>query len=437
MSRAFRNRIRSFDHRKTAWSNSKSSSFDQKGSIIGDGIRHKWSPGLTHEAIGDYLRATRLAQKDSVSLIAELVTLEVDSDSLFPVFLAALVNGYETQRALLQQLAYTDLQTYCDVMRYRTDVSAEILGQTSDEFIRNYLRDLLEGIEKPLSSFFPELRSDIVKVLVGAPVRDIAISGHGSPEYVEYTFLSAQSGTKVTVAQTPVGRNIFGVNLKLGALKPNSGPTLQVSEPEGGKEWIAERLFGRLRLFAYQSKCELDLHARLEVLESQLLPFAGELVRKGRSSDLFFTVASMLEDINLLKQNGDTHLHLWWEAYDLDVAATRNLLDDFYKRLQLVYKEVVEHSFRTVASGFAFYTSLPVRWNLQLIHRYNLPLTLQYTWHPVANWDEAGADVQPSRRTRSSDYEIRLQRISSSTTQVWSADKSIASLGWHRIRAAL
>jgi hypothetical protein len=113
-------------------------------------------------------------------------------------------------------------------------------------------------------------------------------------------------------------------------------------------------------------------------------------------------LAAALSAGRLLRGRGDTHLNLWWEEFgahdDLqrDEAKTRAFLNAFYKRLQLIYKEVVEHSFETVSAEFGFYTSMPVRWDLALLasQEHRSWVSIQFRWKPVKSWDEAGADLE-------------------------------------------
>jgi hypothetical protein len=63
--------------------------------------------------------------------------------------------------------------------------------------------------------------------------------------------------------------------------------------------------------------------------------------------------------------------------------------------VQLIYREVVEHSFATVSAEFGFYTSLPVRWDIALaLHEHRGWAPMHFRWKPVGSWDDAGADVE-------------------------------------------
>jgi hypothetical protein len=154
---------------------------------------------LVHEALGDYLRALRLAQNDSASLIDELTKIELDTDSLFPILLAAVLESHRIQQVLFRRLAQIDLLTYFDALRYRADLSAEFLGGTNEDFVRAYLQDMLDGIEEPLLAFFPQMRGEILIALANADASAIAVRGHGSPDWINYSYLPAASDQKVIV----------------------------------------------------------------------------------------------------------------------------------------------------------------------------------------------------------------------------------------------
>jgi hypothetical protein len=115
---------------------------------------------LAHEAVGDYLRASQLAQTEYTSLIGELATIELDTDSLFPVILAALLERHGLQQALFRRLAKRDLATYFDALRYRADTSAEVLAGPNENFVGIYLQEMIDGIEEPAAAFFPQMQEE-------------------------------------------------------------------------------------------------------------------------------------------------------------------------------------------------------------------------------------------------------------------------------------
>jgi hypothetical protein len=94
----------------------------------------------------------------------------------------------------------------------------------------------------------------------------------------------------------------------------------------------------------------------------------------------------------------------------------RRLLCEFHKRVQLIYKEVVENSFKTISGSLGLYTSLPLRWDLALPIQTGPQswLTMLFRWKPVESWEEAGADVEfaveaPERFSRFDYLEVQSQ----------------------------
>ena len=270
---------------------------------------------LVHEALGDYLRALRLAQMDSVSLIGQLATIELDTDSLFSVLLAAVLERHDTQQVLFKRLAQLDLSAYFEALRYRADVSAEVLSGTNDKFVQMYLQDMLDGIEEPLLAFFGQVRGQIVEALVNAPTQAIAVRGHGSPEWVNYCYLPAASDQRVSVGPFSNEGRFRGSNLRLLSLRADSGRVLGLSQLKeelldlprrrllrGGAEWVSEQLIGRIRLLNEDFGTGLDLHAPLEAFETALRPQADKVVARGWGSHIEFSIGSILDDINLLRR---------------------------------------------------------------------------------------------------------------------------------------
>lgn len=122
----------------------------------------------------------------------------------------------------------------------------------------------------------------------------------------------------------------------------------------------------------------------------------------------------------------------------------RALLNDFYKRLQVVYKDVIEHNFEAVSTNFGFYTSLPVRWDiaLQPVHERVSWASMAFRWRPVGSWEEAGADVDfvtgAPERFRHFDFseaQEELRRFGRLTerSQVWAGSGPVPSFDGHSI----
>ena len=382
-----------------------------------------YSVELTHEALGDYLRAAELAESDPDGLSRDLRTVELDTDSMFPILLAAQLGQHQLQRILFTRLAAIDLPTYFNALRYRSDLSLEVLSKTQEEFAKTYLEDLLDGIEQPLEAFFPQVSGDVRQSLIGSSSPAVSVVGNGSSEWINYSFLPAGTGPRIAIGPTVDQHRIRDSNLKLIGLRADSGRVLGVKilkdevlqMPEerrllGGIEWRSEKLVGWIRFLSHQSSLGIDLGQTLDQLSSALRPLVGQVIPIGFGSfsQKRILIDIALEDIAELQNRGDTHLNVWWTKFGnahLDPLEneenTRRLFNEFYRRVQIIYREVIEHSFNPISASFGFYDSLPVRWDIAIrIHQDPWrPPWGHYSWRPVESWEEAGADLEFTEKT--------------------------------------
>jgi hypothetical protein len=388
---------------------------------------------IVHETLGDYLRACDVAESGRQALAASLRDISLPIDSMFPVLLSSILESRDHLSILLGRLAVTDLQTYFEALRYRANNSAQVTS-SQGTFANTYLEDMLDGLEQPLGAFFEQLHRLITGSLVGMPVAQLAILGGGTPDWISYQFLPLENNGRVTIGPFIDQYRLRGSNLRLLGLRPDSGRLLGLSVlreeltklPEarhlyGGLEWRSERLVGWVRLLINEFGFPISLDDNLADIETVLQKHASKFLVRGHFRESRFPVDVLLEDIATLRNRGDARLLVWWKRFgkaDEDILDneenTRGLFNEYYRRVQLVYKEVVEHSFAAVRHLFGFYTSMPVRWDIAVPPRrdaFRQPWT-QYRWLPVKTWDEAGADLefvseQPKRFNWSSFSEIQ------------------------------
>ena len=405
---------------------------------------------LVHEILGDYLRACDVAESDPAKLPEVLRTVPLSGESMFPVLLCSMLKSRDNLNIVLSRLATSDLHVYFDALRYRANNSEQFMG-SKREFAAAYLEDMLDGLEQPRKAFFGQLSTFITASLAGEPSDDLAINGSGSRQWINYEFLPLAQRQRVTVG--PFGDNpqIRGSNLRLLGLRPDSGRLLAASIlketlsklPDegllhGGLEWRSERLVGWVRFLIEKRGFPITLDVSLADLRKELEKFSGKII----SSHNFrparkIPVDVLLEDISALMSRGDTHLNVWWKKFggaDQDILAneadTRGLFAMLYRRIQIVYKEVVEHSFADLRHMFGFYTSMPVRWDIIVPPRRDelgMPW-IQYRWLPVRTWEEAGADLAivsepPARFERSelSETQDQIRKMGRLTkyTHIW------------------
>lgn len=370
---------------------------------------------LQHEALADYLRALDIVTNEEDIIHQIISSLSLEGDSFFPILLMALLPSRHLQKILWEKLSHVNLNIYFDSLRYRSDISGKMIKATSDDFSFQYLEDLIEGIEFPLNGFFPQLQDIVIKQLANNGDHEMAITGweNPNPAQVDFAFHSLENGDKITVGIPHDQYNHHWANLKLSGYRLDSGRLLGAKHLKenlfkiianrrlkGDKTWASERLIGRLRYMEKEYRIPLDELETLESLKNFLKPDADKFV----SSDSFsklpnFPIKELLDDISILQGYGQNTLDFWWirlgwkSAIDISDNVMKKLLDEHFRRLQLVYKEIIENSFKTVSDQFGFYWALPVRWDCAVVKSYPSPW-LNEKWFPVSSWNEIGADTE-------------------------------------------
>ncbi|TAK65289.1 hypothetical protein [Methylobacter sp.] len=371
---------------------------------------------LQHEALADYLRVLDTVSFDEATIVQSLLNVPLEIDSFFPILLMALLPSRTLQRNLWKRLAHVGMPLYLNSLRYRADVSGEMVKAKPDDTAFQYLQDLIEGLEFPLNSFFPQLKAIVTEQLIGTKNSEIAVTGFVNPNPGQVTFAfhpAHATEERVIVGDPPEEFRFYYVNLELSEYRLDSGrllgakhlkkSLLKVLEDralKGGEIWVAERLIGRLRYMAKKYNFPLDEKGSLDAVETLLKPYAGKIVfPDGFAKSPRFHINALLEDITFLKDHGQSMLDPWWFQLDWEKQATtsnsviQKLLDEHFRRVQLTYKEIVENSFKSVFGEFGFYSALPVRWDLAVVNSEH-GVSLYHQWLPVSSWNEIGADVE-------------------------------------------
>ena len=147
----------------------------------------------------------------------------------------------------------------------------------------SYLQELIEGIEIPLNSFFPQLRETVTENLIGDGKATIAATGlvRADPASLMYKLdARAPGGPRVTVAMPTLPGTLRGVNLDLSHYRIDSARVLGMTlvrdtileaikyqQLRGGPTWAEERLIGRIRYLAERNYLNVRLTDNLAVLE--------------------------------------------------------------------------------------------------------------------------------------------------------------------------
>jgi hypothetical protein len=374
---------------------------------------------VQHDGLADYLRAKAFAEKSVPDQMTAMSRLTMSPDSFLPVLLMAQLTEPSVREALWKYMVSGPIETYLDALRYRRDASEDLKCLGLEDLSRRYLTDLLNGVEEPLDGFFPALRPAIVEWLTDERDKPLAVIGAASPPGLCYKILAQEASSPRIVVGAPSFPGIIrGVNLDRSRYRTDSarllGMTLlgrsieevvEALDVEGGPVWAGERLIGRVRFLAERCGFAISTGDDLIKVERTLQPYADQWYRGGPpGGDPRFSIRSMLDDVAKLRSAGVTALDPWWSRLGwndclspacLSDDALGCILDEEYRRTQLVYKEIVEASFQRFASDMIFYPILPLRWNLRIVRGGPLKRTfvIYPRWTPVRDWKDAGADV--------------------------------------------
>ena len=374
---------------------------------------------VQHDALADYLRAKELAQKPEKDLIDEIRALTMPEESFFPVLLISHLPSHRLQAELWKKIVDAGPTIYFDALRYRCDVSAELSRLDEGTLSREYLTELLQGIEQPLDCFFPALREAIVEDLAAEPGSRLAVIGQVYAQTGKLTYkLEAAAGDqveRVTVA-VPSGPGILrAVSLSLSRYRLDSArlvgaallkesvlEAINTKSLKGGPMWAEERLISRCRFLAKEYDFPLLIDMPLDAIEASLLPHKDKWVLPAAlSHSQRFSIQSLLDDIAVLRQSGKTGLESWWvrlgwndhERTQSD-EVIRGVLDEQYRRVQIMCAEVARNTFHNISNKMTSFAQLPARWKLTIVRRRPSGLVIYPTWLPVLDWSEAGADVE-------------------------------------------
>ncbi len=374
---------------------------------------------VRHEALADYLRAAALASTEDNQVLALLPGLSMPADSFFPVLLMALLRTRALQSAFWKRLSETGLGRYLDALRYRFDLSDELERSDPTALSRHYLEDLLAGIETPLDCFFPQLQRAVIGNLTGDAKATLAATGlvNAQPAVLRYKLHALEPGQdRITVAAPTFPGVLRGVDLNLARYRIDSARLLGMTllrdtvldavkqqQLKGGPAWATERLLGRVRYLAEKLGLDLGITDDFDKLDAVLKPLSDRWVDGGAFfSGERFSIQELLDDIATLRAAGKAALDPWWLRLGWDDAVpmqteetVRRLLNEEYRRIQIVYCEIVRTTFPLMTDPASYFAALPVRWSFTVVNTGRFPGHRSADWRssPVASWDEAGADV--------------------------------------------
>lgn len=375
---------------------------------------------LQHEALADYLRALDVVKHTLAGVTLRLKKLPLLEGSQLPALLMAVAKCAEMQHLIWREVVSADITAAMGALRYRADLTPDSNAADPAGLSRDCLSEILQGIELPLEVHFPRLVSRIQFDLVGSDTQRLGIIGTIEPKsgHLSYSFVACGQGEdQVKVGQAVNANSSYGMHLTAMGLRLDSGRLIGMSHIrdglltlvkerrlDGGIVWAEERTLSRLRHLVRNYDFPYISGMSLEQARDLLIQSAGSWVAPGAfRAGQTFAIDDLVAEIEFLITEGRTHLNPWWgtcDAFDLGNPEGRTrlseLLDTYYRRMQLAYREIVETSFPLLAYKLPLYQVMPVRYEIEIEshNRRGYPSqTLHWRWMPVGTFDQIGATV--------------------------------------------
>ena len=412
-----------------------------------------------HVALSDYLRTLEWVGQSETEFVARISAMKVEHGSFFPVLLLSVTSSLVAQRALWQRLTQSDIRSYFDALRYRADGSATLLIQGQEPFAHHFLEEVLDGIEQPLQSFFPDLAGPVLQDLAEDDVVGLAIIGQAGPQDVYYGLVpKTEERPRVSVGPPDRSTTRRYINLHLSRTRPDAGrligaellhdtinDVVKARNFKAGPALASERLYGRLRYLAQEYGLEIDDVRSIDEALAEFEPQAGQYVCWPRAGDHrnIFGIDEIIADLQTLQANNRPMPSAWWRqdggAGDVDYSsddAIRFAVDEEIRRAQHVYDEIVRMNFKTIAAELAIHGSLPLRYQISIKRRHRSStdhetISIDRISMPIADWASAGADlvppseaIRPTSRAYYNDVAAALERLGRQPARVvarWSS----------------
>jgi hypothetical protein len=388
---------------------------------------------VVHEALADYLRAKTLTSGDDATVLQRLATLRFEPDSFLPALVMERLPTRRLQQVLWRRLSHVAWDIFLGVLRFRGDTSKDLAETDRDVFVTEYLEDLLDGLELPLDSFFAPLRPNIVANLVRGRSTKLGVTGYVSPDRSEfvYGYVPVDDQTqRVTIGQPSFDYGIGVLDLEGERRRLDRARLVGMRRLQeqiqiafanraliGGSAWLHERLIGRLRYLSKKYRFSLERGQSLAQLRDTLRGYCDDASSpKIPFSPQEVSAQLVLDDIEEFEAAGFKELDLWWlrlgwteHGHNSD-RVTIDLVKEHFRRAQLIYFEVAQHSFRNLSQNLGFYSSLPVRWLVEL-RRHTNGISMWYRWLPVRHWNEVTVDVAFVTKPSTESIRKHLQNV--------------------------
>lgn len=373
---------------------------------------------LYHEGLADYLRAVHFWKRCAGQYQNELAALALDISSQFPTLLVATAPTADARAGAWRAIARTDIHLAIRCLRFA--VGDETLGGDTASEAKRLLGDIQSTIEMLVGTHLQSIGDLVRNEIAGVTIENLGIRGNASESDVVYSFFNARKKTEIVELvsapfRKPVSR-VYGHALRrsgyggeagrvIGAERVQAALASLVKERRlrGERMWAEERVFGRLRHLVREYEAPVSstmLQEAHDILKEDIDTF---VVPDGFRSGQTFPMRELVEEIAFLIDRGVHSISPWWDdfdALDLHSSEGRRLfartIDEYHRRRQLVYVEVVESSFPALAPHLQTFRMLPLKYEIEaeFYTRNGIQRSaISYRRWPVRTFGEAGADV--------------------------------------------
>lgn len=378
---------------------------------------HGTSVELQHEGLADYLRALRF-WNGGQDYRKELSLVPLDISSQFPFLLVATAPTADARGETW--LAIVRANMHLAVRTLHFAAGDETFGSDAEGDAKRLLADIQSTIETLVTVHLQPIGDLIRKEIAGIDIERLGIRGNMNGDFIAYSFFEAQDKADalelVPAVRWKGAPKMYGHALRRVGYGPEAGRIIGTERVQvalaslrkkrwlrGGRVWIEERVFGRLRHLEKEHDAAVS-NSSLQIAYDTLKPAINTWV--GPSSlrnGQIFRMRELLDDIAILIEEGTFSITPWWDDFDaLDFRSAEGqsrfarTLNEYHRRRQSAYAEIVELSLPALAPYLQTFRMMPFRYEVEaeLYTRngFERP-AINYRRWPVQTFDEAGADV--------------------------------------------